>query len=251
MPGGQALPGADRDHIPGGVLAGEHVIFHEDGHILAAASQIRAGNAFVNELIANIFEMVYIHQQRPDLNWLLEDRRSGKRPAPRYTPLADVDYLYAEVGQQNYFWFQWQLERIADFLVGDQSLPALVEKLQNAFPPSRQRVQTLEEIDEALETIRPGFLKAARALVGPSTIQRITPSARPEAVKSVGHSAPVIVRNNTDAPLETTRPNGQKLTVPAHSWTRYPISEGSSIKLPDGSCLTAREEPSLAVIDER
>lgn len=33
--GVQALPGADPDHAPDGILAGEHVLFHEAGHVFA------------------------------------------------------------------------------------------------------------------------------------------------------------------------------------------------------------------------
>jgi hypothetical protein len=259
MPGSRrTVPGADRDHLPGGSLSGENILFHEDGHILSGALQIRSANPFVNELVANIFQMAYIHQQRQDLTWLLEDRRSNSNtppsptsPAPRYTSLADLDYLYNEVGQQNYFWFQGQLERIADFLVGDQSTPEIIEKLQKAFPAGRRKMQTIEEIDAALETIRPGFLKTAGPLAGPSTINRITPSRCADTNKSGGNSAVVIIKNDKDAPLEIADPQGRKITISANSWRLLLIPVGSAVKLPSGSCFTAREEPSLAVIENQ
>lgn len=102
---GRSVPGADPDHDVGGVLVNEHTLFHEDGHILADALKIRSRNAWVNELIPGIFTVAYITAQRLDLNFLLEERRTGSRPDPRYTSLADLDYLYGGVGDRTIIGF--------------------------------------------------------------------------------------------------------------------------------------------------
>lgn len=249
-PGNGPQPaGADREHAPGGILQNEHVLFHEYGHMLAGSLNIAGGNAFVNELVANVFGIAYIQVNRPDLSWLLEDRRSGARTPPRYTSLADFDYLYSGVGLQNMYWFQWQLERLADFLVRDQPLPRVVEKLQQAFPSNNPDKVSLDVIDARFEAVRPGFLKAAGALAEPTTIPRITPSACREAAKR-GDSSYVVIRNDTAAPLEIVQANGQRDTIPPRSWSRYVTVVGAVIKLPDGTCLTGREDASLAIIEK-
>jgi hypothetical protein len=46
---GGAPRGADRDHASGGVLYNEHVLFHDDGHNLADAANIRIDNKSVDE----------------------------------------------------------------------------------------------------------------------------------------------------------------------------------------------------------
>lgn len=242
----------DRDHGPGGVLEGEGVLFHEDGHILASSLRIRSGNEFVNELIAHIFRAGYINAERQELR-LPEDRKAAIRDArrsnpPRYTSLADLDYLYDGVGPSNYYWFQGWLGELAEFLVQDQNFPILIEKLQKAFPVSEAKQETLEAIDARLETIRPGFLRAAGTLAGPTTIPRITPSTCHESSKGPGPST-LVIDNRTDDPLAVTFPNGHTNAVPAHTWRvarNMPV--GSALKLPNGTCLVVRDEPTLAVI---
>ena len=244
---GPAIAGADHDHTAGGILQGEPQLFHEDGHILADLLKIRSGNSFVNELIANIFQTAYIGAERHDLNWFLEDRRTGRRTSPRYTSLADLDYLYSGVGTTNYFWFQWHLERLADFLAADQSFPSVIERLQKAFPADEVKQETLEEIDSHLERIRPGFVKMAGPLAGPATITRITPSACPESAETGESRYPIVVRNDTTDPLVVNAPDGKAASVPAHAWRTY---ARASLKLPTGDCLVARDEPTLAVIEK-
>ena len=248
-PGNGPQPaGADPEHAAGGILQNEQVLFHEYGHMLAGALKIGAGNAFFNELVANIFGVAYIQANRPDLSWLLEDWRSGVRTPPRYTSLADFDYLYSGVGLQNMYWFQWQLSRLADFLTRGQTLPIVVEKLQRTFPSNNPNKLSLDYIDAGLEAIRPGFLKVAGVLAEPTTIARIMPSECRETPKH-GGSSYVVIRNGNAAPLEIVQANGQKDSIPARSWSRYVLVVGAAIRLPDGSCLIGRADPSLAIIE--
>jgi hypothetical protein len=207
-PAAQPPSGADRDHAAGGILQGEQGLFHEDGHVLAYFLKILSANDFVNELIANMFMDAYIGAQRPDLNFVLVDQRSGrvKVDGPRYTSLADLDYLYYRVGEANVYWFQWYLGRLADFLVRDQNFPSVVAKLQKAFPAGEVRPMTLDEINGRLASIRPGFLEAAGPLAGPTTIPRIAPSDCPEP-KSGDRSSYVVVHNQTADSIELKSPN--------------------------------------------
>ena len=236
-------------------LEHEPAQFHEDGHILANSLKIWSGNAFVNELIAQMFSVAYIEGKRPDLNWVVEAMRAGRRSdglqTPlRYTSLADLDYIYTAMGAPNYVWFQQAaLGRLADFLVQGQSFASVVEKLQKAFPAAAQKQEPLEEISRHLEGIRPGFLKAAGALAGPTTLPQIKPS---ECTQSPAGSAPsyVVVRNNTSSELIVTTPTGRERKVAAHSWWLFQLAVGASLRLPDGSCLVAADEPSLAVIEK-
>jgi hypothetical protein len=254
MPPGQPPPGADRDHSAGGILQGEHTLFHEDGHILTDYLKIWSANRFVNELTAGMFMAAYIGAQRPDLNFLLEGRRSGPQPAlMRYRTFADLDYLYARVGQANYFWFQWHLERLADFMVKGQDFPRVVEKLQKAFPAAETKRMTIEEIGARLDRIRPGFLEMAGPLVGPTSIPRIMPSACPEPPKA-GKLSFIVVHNDTANPLEVSFPDipdKWKDIIPAHEPHGYRVNAGASVKLPDGTCLVAQNEPTLALIGKQ
>ena len=139
-PSVEPIPGADDDHKPGHPLQNEFVLFHEYGHLLAHRLKIWSGNNWVNELVPNIFMNTYLVQSRTDLDFVLQDRRKNPRPALRYTSLADLDYLYGAVGAENYYWFQFQLERIADFLAQGQTMPGIATKLQSEFPAGRAAI---------------------------------------------------------------------------------------------------------------
>jgi hypothetical protein len=258
-PGLVIIPAIVRNPPPPGhenFLEHEPAQFHEDGHVLANSLKIWSGNAFVNELVAQMFALAYIERERPDLNWIVEAMRAGKRSdgvetTPRYTSLADLDYIYTGMAPANYVWFQQAaLGRLADFLVQGQSFASVVERLQKAFPAAEQRQEPLEEISRHLENIRAGFLKAAGALAGPTTIPQITPS---ECAQSPTGSIPsyIVVRNNTSSQFIVTTPTGRERNVPAHSWWSFPVTVGASLKLPDGSCLVAHDEPTLAIIDSQ
>ena len=248
----QPPPGIDRDHAFGGVLVAEHVLFHEEGHILAGRLKIMRGpNHLVDELLASAFAASYIAVERPDLNRYLEGWRAAPPvPSPRYTSLADLDYLGNGVGMQNYSWLHAELWRLAAVLVKGQSFPNLIEKIQKSFPASEGRALMIEEIVARLERIQPDFLKGAGSLTDPSTITQIQPSTCPEATKGSVRSQ-LVVRNDSNEPLDITLANGRTWTVAAHSWRTRDIPVGSALKLPDGACLVARDEPTLAVITKR
>lgn len=228
------------------------------GHLLAGALKISSGNRFVNELVAQIFAVAYMAAERPDLNWVLDDLAAGRSHAPilnppgytpRYTSLADLDYLYMGVGDANYVWFQGAvLGRLAVFLAKDQGFPVVIEKLQKAFPAAEQKQEKLEDINRHLESVRPGFLKAAGSAVGPTTIPRIIPSACSAPAKDSGQSS-VVVRNDTAEALTIADREGRDVKIPAHSWQSFRVRVGAPLKLPDGTCLTALGEPTLAIID--
>ena len=238
-----------------GVAGAEGVSFHELGHLFANQLKIWSGNQFVNELIAGIFLEAYVRAERPDLPLLAPiNAPFPAGTSPRYTSLADLDYLYVDgLAAKNYFWFQHHLERLADFLVKDQSFPEVIEKLQAAFPADHQKHETIEEIDAHLEAIRPGFKKMAGPLGEPSTIIRIKPSACQEAPEKSGSStaAFVIVQNDMPEPLVVTRPGGTKATVLPRNFLSFRIPVGASLQLPDGACLVARDEPTLAVMEKQ
>jgi hypothetical protein len=238
-------------------LQHEPAAFHEVGHIIAYQLNIWSGNQFVNEIVAQTFAEAYMKAERPDLNWVLDNLRDGRttqalQTAARYTSLADLDYLYTAMGEPNYVWFQQAgLGRLAYFLVTDQSFPAVIEKLQKAFPATEAKQETIEVISRHLEGVRPGFLKEAGSLAGPTTIPSISPWACPELTKGGGRSY-LVVRNNTADSLTLTNLDGpNSLSIAAHSWRTFNVRVGALLKLRDGTCLVARDEPSLAVIDRQ
>jgi hypothetical protein len=245
---GRQLAGADPDHAVGGVLQGEHIVFHEDGHILADSLGI-SSNAFINELIPGIFMVAYIHAERPDLNFVLEDRRSGKEPlANRYTTLADFTYVGARMETANYIWFQWHFERLADFIVKDQDFPTLIQRLQKSFPVGQKQLST-DQVLARLEGFRPGFLAKAGALAGPTTLPRILPSACQEQTAE-GRPSQLAVKNDTSDLINVSFPDGYNAKLPANSSWSYRVKAGWVLKLSNGRCLVAGEEPSIAVIEQ-
>jgi hypothetical protein len=245
---GRQLAGAGPDHGVGGVLQGEHIVFHEDGHILADALGI-SSNAFVNELVPGIFMAAYIHAKRPDLQFVLEDRRSGKEPpSSRYTTLADFMYVNGSMETANYIWFQWHFERLADLIVKDQDLPTLIARLQKSFPAGQKQL-TVQEVFDRLEEIRAGFLEAAGPLAGPTTLPRISPSPCQEQTAE-GKTFRLTVKNDTSELINVSFPDGYDAKLPANSWWSYRVKAGWVLKLSNGKCLVAGEEPSIGVIDQ-
>jgi hypothetical protein len=249
-PPGPLVPGIDADHAVGGVLQGEHLLFHEDGHILATRLNImRFPNHLVDELVASMIAASYISSERPDLNVFLGTaRRAAQRP--RYTSLADFNYLGMDVGGPNYVWLHGDIWRLATLMVKGQSFPNLVQKIQKSFPASEAQALTIEEIVARLERIQPGFLKAAGSLTDPSTITQTKPSPCPQSAKGSGVSH-LVIQNDANEPLDITHPGGRIWRVTPHSWRSFGLPVGSALKLPDGSCLIGQDEPRLAVIGKR
>jgi hypothetical protein len=235
----------DRDHLPGGKLWNEAVLFHEDGHLIADSSlKIAPHGPFLHELIANVFAAAYIRKQRPDLKWVFENPAEVSAP-PRYTSLFDLQYAGGG-DPANYVWYQRQLERLADFLVKDQQLPALIEKFEREFPFPGPN-PGLEGMIARLDAIRPGFSKELGPLTGPSQLLRIAPEACQDSTNETRGSL-IVVQNDTGSSVDIVHPDGHKLTVAPQSVRTFSLPIGSSLKLPDNTCLRARDESSLAVL---
>ena len=232
---------------------GEYITYHEAGHIFAAPLRIRSGNSFVNELIANVFMAAYILAKRPDLQWVLKGPPSHFEQTPRYTSLADLDYVYTGVGAQNYAWFQYHLIRIAGFMMASQKFPSVIERLQGEFPAATQKQETLDRIIGHLDAIRPGVRDMLGTLAGPTTLPPFRPSVCTEA--GGGALSPdlnnIAVRNDTARPLTLVTPQGGNETVAAGSWRMFEMRAGASIKLLDGTCIVAGDKPALAIVDQQ
>jgi hypothetical protein len=247
-PSVEPIPGADDDHKPGHPLQNEFVLFHEYGHLLAHRLKIWSGNNWVNELVPNIFMNTYLVQSRTDLDFVLQDRRKNPRPALRYTSLADLDYLYGAVGAENYYWFQFQLERIADFLAQGQTMPGIATKLQSEFPAGRQKQETLDELNGRFSRIRAGFLELAGSLAGPTTISKNDPAACGDATPGTSRTT-VAVDNRSSRPVVLTLFDGATRTIQPRSWLAVGAVVGAPIKLADGRCVVPRSEPTLTIIE--
>ena len=66
-------------------------------------------------------------------------RRRVHQTEMRYAPLPDLDYIYSDVGFQNYAWFQEELTRVAEFLTDDQEFTDVFPKLQPSPQASKGR----------------------------------------------------------------------------------------------------------------
>jgi hypothetical protein len=224
--------------------AGEYVTYHEDGHEFAYALKIRSGNEWVNELVANLFMAAYIDAKRPDLSFVLKGPAADQHP--RYTSLADLDYVYFDgVGFQNYVWFQWHLQRIANFLVTGQSFSSVIGKVRTEFPASAHRQETVEQIVARLDHIRPGVREMLGTLAGPTSLRAILPSACTQPPRQA--AGVVGVRNESGHALDVVTPDGQS-TIAVGGWEIFELKAGESVKLPDGQCIFSSGESALAVI---
>jgi hypothetical protein len=226
---------------------GEYITYHEVGHIFAARLNIWSGNAFVNELIANMFGAAYIQERRPDLAWIFDGPPSRFASDPRYTSLADVDYLYAGLSFDNLSWFQYQFQRVAKHLVKDRQFARVAEKLKVEFPAANQKQESLDRIISHFDAIQSGTKAVLGKLAGPTTLASLKPSACPSSA-TIGFQSYIVFRNNAARPLTVEEPDGAKSIVAPESWRSYQISSGASLRLPDGSCLVAGDEPAVALI---
>jgi hypothetical protein len=212
-PGIVFLPSHMEDLVgpePKAKTPGEYITYHEAGHIFADRLKIGSGNSFVNELVANVFMAGYIREKRPDLQWVLEGPSAGHfQHTPRYTSLADLDYIYIGVGAENYAWFQYHLQRIANFLLIGQEFPAVIEGLQREFPAATPKQETLDQIVVHLDRIRPGVRETLGALGGPTTLP---PLACPQPASDAPQTT-IAIRNDTALPLILLRPQGGSETV--------------------------------------
>ena len=258
--------GADPEHAREGILNNEHVLFHDDGHAFFDALRIGdigatedkfsfaastyAYNRTVVEFVAGVFTIGYIHAKRPDLKFLLEDRRFRRRDPPRYPTLVDFDYL-GGIGDVSYFWFMGQMEKIADALL--TKYPDFKSSIQNvklAFHDQSKPVAP-NEVRARFETIWPGFTEIAGELAGPGTIAAVKPSACPEPVKSGASFSRIVIKNDSHEALGIRDVDGKPLTVPAYSWRRFGARVGAFFTLPDGTCLVAKNETTLFVMGEK
>lgn len=140
-------------------------VFHEIGHVIARDLGIWSANAWVNELVANIFMAGYVRDQRPQFDGF----QSGLPPrfvtVGHFRRLADFDELYFSMGQLNYLWFQFQIAQTADFMVSGGDFPAVVDGLRREFPMEEGRARArVGSTFARLERIHPGVTAMAADL---------------------------------------------------------------------------------------
>jgi hypothetical protein len=146
--------------------------------------------------------------------------------SPRYTSLADLDYLHASLPQSNYAWFQFQLNRLALVVAQTRDLRQVVEQLKIAFPADKGGRLPLQETLRRMHVISPGLKDALGFLAGPATIARV------RFAKAARHScADLLVIDNLRLIDEVQRWTGP-IRVAAgrwHVWTWWPENNSSSL----------------------
>ena len=251
-PADQPVPGADADHDVGGILHDEHLLFHEDGHFLADALKIGTPSKSLYELVPSIFMVAYIQQARPDLNFNLEAlRKVAPRPVPRYTSLADFDYLpRMDTGNPpvNHQWFLYQLERIADVLSRNQDLPTLMQNVRREFPPSAVKLEAPEDINAHLIRINPAFTPPQESLFGPTTIPPAAKTACEPWKTSTGRMV-LLIHNNRPDPLTVLRTENVRVVVQPYSLETFAGSAGTVVKVGGDNCFTFGDEPTIVTVD--
>jgi hypothetical protein len=229
-------------------LAAEAVLFHEAGHIFASHLGIWSGNHFVNELIANVFMAGFIGAGHPEYAFMTAGVPS-RVSTPRYTTLADLDYLYVAVGARNYGWFQVKLQQLAKLLVEGREFPDVVRSLKAAFPAAEKTPLPVNQVVARLEKIHPGFTKAAGVLAGPTTLPRVSPSPCLDVPPRPGDRTILIVRNRSEERLSVKTEDGRAIEIPAGEFRQIQGKSGEQVKLSGNTCLRMGSEPGLAVIN--
>jgi len=235
--------GADAD-----ILA-EVISFHEMGHLIAAEEGILPANGWVDELVANIFAQEYILAHQPGMKAYMP-HPVPETLSPKYTSLADLDYLHASLPQSNYAWFQFQLNRLALLVAQARDLRQVVEQLKIAFPADKSGRLPLQETLRRMEVIWPGLKDALGLLAGPATIARITELPCVDSTFTTGAPTLLVVDNRTSLETMVQRMGQDPIRVGAGRWRRLDVVAGEQLKLSTGRCLVASREPALAVIEK-
>jgi hypothetical protein len=148
---------------------GDSIMYHELGHIYAAAYGIAMPNRWVNELLANYLAIAYAseHPAEPKLENFrrMASGGFGRGSRPKHTTLEDFESLYMGVGFENYGWYQGQITRRAEDVYKMKKLDFLNE-VKALFPSNEKRPIPVDVSLERLEKIAPGFLDWARELAG-------------------------------------------------------------------------------------
>lgn len=234
-------------------LLAETISFHEAGHIFAHVLGIESRNRFVNELLANFFMVGYIRAGHPEFAFMTSDV-AARLGTQKYRSLADLDYLYYDpartLGDANYAWFQFRLNELARWSLGEQDFATVIDKLKAIFPAASTQTPHVDEILAALEKIRPGVAGMFADLAGPSALPILIPSACAEA-QGAGADSLLIVRNDSSATLVLGLASGKTLTVAAGTFRAVSGKVGERLTLPGGNCLNFGINPGLAAISRQ
>jgi hypothetical protein len=242
------FPGFAEMQADADILA-EIISFHEMGHLFAHKAGIRSTHSWVNELVANVFAQAYILAHQPEL----ESYRSAPIPAamsPRYTSLADLDYLNSDMSFSNYAWFQFQLNRLGAFLAQQQDLRTAVRHLQAAFQATEDVHLTSREVLQHMESIVGGFADQLGLLSQPTTIRRVNESICHSGPLAEGAPSLLIVDNQTPGEVTVSRAGREPNAVGAWQSRRVKVVAGEQLRLSTGGCVLATDEPTVAVIQK-
>jgi hypothetical protein len=165
----------------------------------------------------------------------------------RYSSLADLDFLYLDVGAANYGWFQFRLNDLAKSVLGEQDFATVIDKLKTSFPAAAAQPVHVDEILARLEKIRPGVTGVFTDLAGPSILPRVAPSACTQP-QGAGTDSILVVRNDTSAAFVAGTESGQTLRVAAGTVRKVYGKVGQRLALAGGRCLKFGTDPALAVI---
>jgi hypothetical protein len=227
-------------------LVKEAVSLHETGHVFARALGIGNDNPSVGELVANVFMVGYIRLGYPELAYIMKG--PPEKPVPRYTSLADLDYLYNDVGLENYSWFEHSLERLAYLAIQWKEFVPAIGMMKSSFPAMENSWVSAEEIFWRLEKMRKGITQEAGELAGPTTIERVAPAECGKRGET-GEASVIAVRNDTGAALTVEPEDGESVEIPAGASYRVKGRAGEILRLlPSSQCVVFGAAPRLAIL---
>ena len=141
--------------------------YHELGHLYVAELGITPHNRWFSEMLASYFAYAFIAERQPSLatTWQIVSL-SDSHTMPKYRSLADFERLYADVGPDNYVWYQDRFsERI--FAVFPIQGVDFLRKVKDAFSGQANEKLALDQVLDRVEKIQPGFKAWAESLVAP------------------------------------------------------------------------------------
>lgn len=159
---------------------------HELGHAVVDAYGIVPGTHWLNEMLASYVLCAYLHQERPDLLWLVTVLNEASRidHPQRHTSLDDFELQYMAIltgDGDSYAWYQAQFIARLEQVYAHQGI-GFLQQVRATFPDGARFALGNAQTLERLERIEPGFRAWAASLAAlrPATApQTASGAARP------------------------------------------------------------------------
>jgi hypothetical protein len=99
-----------------------------------------------------------------------------------------------------------------------------------------------------MTTVAPGFMETLGPLSKPATIAKVGESVCGDLGPRDGAATYLIIDNGRSSQIVVSQAGKTPIRVAAGRWQRLSVRAGEQLKLSNGSCVVASNEPALAVV---